>query len=83
MINLLGVAGSARHILHILIYHEHNCHLTINIVTLPITSIEAISPIGPLHKHLRSNVHPSVAILLEDKQTTGHCTKHWEISGLS
>ena len=43
MINLLGVAGSARHILHILIYHEHNCHLTINIVTLPITSIETIS----------------------------------------
>ena len=32
---------------------------------------------GPLHTHLRSNVHPSVAILLEDKQTTGHCTKQW------
>ena len=33
--------------------------------------------IGPLHRHLRSNVHPSVAILLEDRQTTGHCTKQW------
>ena len=25
-------------------------------------------------RHLRSNVHPSMAILLEDKQTTLHCT---------
>ena len=31
--------------------------------------------IETLHWHLRSNVHPSVTILLEDKQTTGHCTK--------
>ena len=33
--------------------------------------------IGPLHRHLRSNVHPFVAILPGDKQTTGHCTKQW------
>ena len=32
---------------------------------------------------LQSNVHPSVAILLEDKETTGHCTilSNGEISG--
>ena len=32
--------------------------------------------IRPLHRHLRSIVHPSLAIRLEDKQTTG-LTKQW------
>ena len=50
---------------------------SILIIFLLFIDCSKMARIGRLHRHLRSNVHPSVAILLEDKQTTGHSNKQW------